>query len=154
MLSGYSGERLLLTLWIGSLWSIGYLAVPMAFANLELTIAGDYAGKLFYAVNILSLISACILLISRLFVFGVTTFHRYWRSWLILVMLIMSVVFLLFIQPDMASIKLLDWRTDPILTERFNMLHRLSESMYMLMSLLGLMLVLTSDKRAEAEQIS
>lgn len=154
MLSGYSGERLLLTLWIGSLWSIGYLAVPMAFANLELTIAGDYAGKLFYAVNILSLISACILLISRLFVFGVTTFHRYWRSWLILVMLIMSVVFLLFIQPDMASIKLLDWRTDPILTERFNMLHKLSESMYMLMSLLGLMLVLTSDKRAEAEQIS
>ena len=154
MLSGYSGERLLLTLWIGSLWSIGYLAVPMAFANLELTIAGDYAGKLFYAVNILSLISACILLISRLFVFGVTTFHRYWRSWLILVMLIMSVVFLLFIQPDMASIKLLDWRTDPILTERFNMLHRLSESMYMLMSLLGLMLVLTSDKRAEAEQKS
>ncbi len=104
MLSGYSGERLLLTLWIGSLWSIGYLAVPMAFANLELTIAGDYAGKLFYAVNILSLISACILLISRLFVFGVTTFHRYWRSWLILAMLIMSVVFLLFIQPDMASI--------------------------------------------------
>lgn len=154
MLSGYSGERLLLTLWIGSLWSIGYLAVPMAFANLELTIAGDYAGKLFYAVNILSLISACILLISRLFVFGVTTFHRYWRSWLILVMLVMSVVFLLFIQPDMASIKLLDWRTDPILTERFNMLHKLSESMYMLMSLLGLMLVLTSDKRAEAEQIS
>lgn len=154
MLSGYSGERLLLTLWIGSLWSIGYLAVPMAFANLELTIAGDYAGKLFYAVNILSLISACILLISRLFVFGVSTFHHYWRSWLILVMLIMSVVFLLFIQPDMASIKLLDWRTDPILTERFNMLHKLSESMYMLMSLLGLMLVLTSDKRAEAEQIS
>lgn len=154
MLSGYSGERLLLTLWIGSLWSIGYLAVPMAFANLELTIAGDYAGKLFYAVNILSLISACILLISRLFVFGVSTFHHYWRSWLILVMLIMSVVFLLFIQPDMASIKLLDWRTDPILTERFNMLHKLSESMYMLMSLLGLMLVLTSDKRSEAEHIS
>jgi hypothetical protein len=154
MLSGYSGERLLLTLWIGSLWSIGYLAVPMAFANLELTIAGDYAGKLFYAVNILSLISACILLISRLFVFGLTTFHRYWRSWLILAMLIMSIVFLLFIQPDMASIKLLDWRTDPVLTERFNTLHKLSESMYMLMSLLGLMLVLTSDKRSEAEQIS
>ena len=154
MLSGYSGERLLLTLWIGSLWSIGYLAVPMAFANLELTIAGDYAGKLFYAVNILSLMSACILLISRLFVFGVTTFHRYWRSWLILAMLIMSVVFLLFIQPDMASIKLLDWRADPVLTERFNTLHKLSESIYMLMSLLGLMLVLTSDKRAEAEQTS
>jgi hypothetical protein len=41
MLSGYTGERLLLTLWVGSLLSIGYLAVPMAFANLDVTIAGD-----------------------------------------------------------------------------------------------------------------
>ena len=54
MLSGYTGERLLLTLWIGALWSIGYLAVPMAFANLDVTIAGDYAGKLFSAVNKIS----------------------------------------------------------------------------------------------------
>lgn len=154
MLSGYSGERLLLTLWIGSLWSIGYLAVPMAFANLDTIVAGDYAGKLFFAVNIIGLISASILLVSRLFIFGVFSFHRYWRSWLILAMLIMSVGFLIFIQPEMASIKLLDWRADPNLTERFNILHKLSESMYMLMSLLGLLLVLTTDKRSEAEQVS
>ncbi len=154
MLSGYTGERLLLTLWIGALWSIGYLAVPMAFANLDVTIAGDYAGKLFYAVNIISLISACILLVSRLFIFGLKTFHRYWRSWLILAMLIMSFIFLAFIQPEMISIKLLDWRADAVLSERFNTLHQFSESLYMLMSLLGLMLVLTTDKRAEAEQVS
>ncbi len=154
MLSGYTGERLLLTLWIGSLWSIGYLAVPMAFANLEVTIAGDYAGKLFYAVNIISLISASILLVSRLFIFGVTTFHHYWRSWLILAMLVMSFIFLAFIQPDMTAIKLLDWREDAVLSDRFNNLHKLSESMYMLMSLLGLMLVLTTDKRSEAERVS
>jgi hypothetical protein len=109
---------------------------------------------LFYAVNIISLISASILLVSRLFIFGVTTFHRYWRSWLILAMLIMSFVFLAFIQPEMASIKLVDWRADVVLSERFNTLHKFSESLYMLMSLLGLMLVLTTDKRAEAEQVS
>ncbi len=149
MFSGYSGERLLLTLWVGSLWAIGYLAVPMAFANLEVHIAGNYAGKLFYAVNIIGVVSATILLISRLFIFGVRAFPRYWRSWLILLMLLVSLAFVGFIQPEMQALKQLGLQQGSNI-ERFNDLHKLSENLYLLLSLFGLMLVLTTDKRAEA----
>ena len=48
----FAGERLLLTLWVGSLWAIGYLAVPLAFATLDTQVAAEYAATLFYAVNI------------------------------------------------------------------------------------------------------
>jgi hypothetical protein len=149
MLSGYTGERLLLTLWVGSLWAIGYLAVPMAFANLELHIAGNYAGKLFYAVNIIGVVSATILLVSRLFIFGVRAFPRYWRSWLIFLMLLVSLAFVGFIQPEMQALKQLGLEQGNHI-ERFNELHKLSENLYLLLSLFGLMLVLTTDKRAEA----
>lgn len=153
MLSGYSGERLLLTLWVGSLWAIGYLAVPMAFANLDVQLAGDYAGKLFFAVNVLGIVSAGILLISRLFVFGVKHFHRYWRSWLILLMLLVSIMFVFYIQPEMKALKQLGLQQEAIVAE-FNKLHGLSESLYLLISLFGLMLVLTTDKRAEAKDVA
>lgn len=149
MLANYSGERLLLTLWVGGLWAIGYLAVPIAFANLDVQIAGNYAGKLFYAINIIGVVSASILLISRLFIFGVREFHRYWRSWLLLLMLAVSLVFLGFIQPEMQVIKQFGLEQGNQI-ERFNDLHKLSENLYLMLSLFGLMLVLTSDKRAEA----
>jgi hypothetical protein len=150
MLSGYTGERLLLTLWVGGLWAIGYLAVPLAFATLDITIAGDYAGKLFYAVNILGVVSAVILLIARLFSFGLTRFHLYWRSWVLLLMLALSLFFIVYIQPEMRDIKALAWREDALLSARFDFLHKLGENLYLLLSLFGLLLVLTTDKRAEA----
>jgi hypothetical protein len=153
MMSGYTGERLLLTLWVGSLWAIGYLAVPIAFANLDTSIAGDYAGKLFFAVNVIGISSAVILLLSRLFIFGIKRFHLYWRSWMLLLMLAMSLAFVAYLQPEMHSIKQLDWQTDIALAERFANLHKMSENLYLLLSLFGLMMVLTTDKRSEADEV-
>jgi len=153
MMSGYTGERLLLTLWVGSLWAIGYLAVPIAFANLDTSIAGDYAGKLFFAVNILGIGAAVILLVSRLFIFGFKRFHLYWRSWMLLLMLALSLVFIAYLQPEMHAIKQLEWQADNVLAERFSSLHKLSENLYLLLSLFGLMMVLTTDKRSEADEV-
>jgi hypothetical protein len=39
--------RALLTFWIGSLWTIGYLAAPALFALLDRPLAGRVAGELF-----------------------------------------------------------------------------------------------------------
>ncbi len=152
MMSGYTGERLLLTLWVGSLWAIGYLAVPIAFANLETSIAGDYAGKLFFAVNILGIAAAIILLISRIFIFGLKRFHLYWRSWMLLLMLAISLFFVAYLQPEMHALKHTAPKSQGVL-EYFNDLHKLSENLYMLLSLFGLMLVLTTDKRSEADEV-
>jgi hypothetical protein len=106
---------------------------------------------LFFAVNVLGIISACILLLSRLFIFGLRQFHRYWRSWLLLVMMLMSVAFIGYIQPEMQMLK---QAADLASAERFADLHRLSENLYMLLSLFGLMLVLTTDKRSEANDVA
>ncbi|MDT8310581.1 MAG: DUF4149 domain-containing protein [Methylophaga sp.] len=146
----FAGERLLLTLWVGSLWAIGYLAVPLAFATLDTQIAAEYAGTLFYAVNIIGLVSGTMLLIGKLFMERLQI-TRSWRFWLLLVMLALTLVFTVYLQPEIVAVKAIaDWRADNALTERFNDLHRLSENLYLMLSVLGLILVLTADKKAAA----
>ena len=42
------GERVLLTLWVGGLWAIGYMVAPALFATLEdRALAGNLAGLMF-----------------------------------------------------------------------------------------------------------
>ncbi len=144
----FAGERLLLTLWVGSLWAIGYLAVPLAFATLDTQIAADYASTLFYAVNIIGLVSGAMMLLGKLFMERLQI-TRSWRFWLLLLMLGLTLVFTAYLHPEIAAVKAIaDWRADSALTERFNDLHRLSENLYLMLSVLGLILVLTADKKA------
>jgi len=140
-------ERLLLTLWVGSLCAIGYIAVPMAFATLgDVTLAGNYAGKLFSAVNILGLGCGSVLLISKLISSGksVTTL---WRFWVLVIMLSLTLVFVFYLQPEIVTIKQLISGGEDTVLERFDLFHRLSKDLYMLVTLLGLALVVSSDRR-------
>ncbi|HEY9151095.1 MAG TPA: DUF4149 domain-containing protein, partial [Gammaproteobacteria bacterium] len=51
------GERILLTLWVGGLWAIGFIAAPILFAVLEdRTLAGTLAGEMFRALAWLGLV--------------------------------------------------------------------------------------------------
>ncbi len=146
----FAGERLLLTLWVGSLWAIGYLAVPLAFATIETQAAAEYAGTLFYAVNIIGLVSGTMLLLGKIFMERLQI-TRSWRFWLLLLMLALTLIFTVYIQPEIAAIKAMtDWRADAALSGRFDDLHRLSENLYLMLSVLGLILVLTADKKAAA----
>lgn len=145
MFSGLSGERLLLTLWVGSLLSIGYLAVPIAFASLgDITLAGDYAGKLFSAVNLLGMGCAIMLLLAKAVSKGKHVFNL-WRVWVIVVMLILTLVFYFYLQPQMAHIKTLAWQTDDVLSAQFSSLHSMSRNLYLILTVLGLALVVTTD---------
>ncbi|MDH5358139.1 MAG: DUF4149 domain-containing protein [Gammaproteobacteria bacterium] len=141
-----STERLLLTLWVGSLWAIGYIAVPVAFASLaDTAIAGNYAGKLFSAVNLLGLGCGSVLLLTMLVRFGRQSLTA-WRLWVILVMVALTLVFSFYLQPEIVAIKQMDWQQDSDLAERFSLLHTISKNLYMVVSLLGLTLVITTDK--------
>jgi hypothetical protein len=148
-LSGYTGERLFLTLWVGALWAIGYLAVPMAFISMDTVTAGDYAGRLFQAVNMLGIVSAVMLLIARWFRQGFETFYRYWRTTIIVLMLLISVIFMAYLQPEMQQMKALGLGTSEALSMRFAAFHKYSEMLYLMLSLFGLLLVLTTDARME-----
>jgi len=146
MNAGFMSERLLLTLWVGSLWAIGYLAVPMAFINLtSVELAADFAGKLFFAVSVLGIGCSIILILSKVLQYKQTVMQS-WRFFVLMVMFLLSVVFIAYLLPEVSAIRQLDWQTNPEMTEQFNWLHSLSENTYLLLSLLGLALVLSNDK--------
>lgn len=147
MLSSLLSERLLLTLWVGSLFAIGYIAVPMAFATLgDVILAGNYAGDLFYAVNLLGLGCGTILLISKMVIYG-KQIYRIWRVWIIFVMVILTIIFSVYLQPEMTELKQLIHLGDDSVVERFDSFHVVSQNLYMVLSLLGLALVVSTDKQ-------
>ena len=61
-------RRVVLSLWVGSLWTVGYLAAPTLFAVLDdRRLAGEIAGQLFFAETWLSLICAGLILLPEFF---------------------------------------------------------------------------------------
>jgi hypothetical protein len=147
MLSSLSSERLLLTLWVGGLWAIGYLAVPMAFVKLgDITLAGTYAGQLFTALYILGLGCGTVLILTKLLVHKLAV-KTMWRFWVLVLMVIITAVFIFYIQPKMAEIKQMDWQVNSALSEVFSLLHKVSENLHLALSLLGLALVVSTDKQ-------
>ncbi|HLD08511.1 MAG TPA: DUF4149 domain-containing protein, partial [Methylophilaceae bacterium] len=59
---------IVITLWVGALWAIGYLAAPVLFYALQedRQMAGILAGKMFTLVAYIGIGSAFYLLIHRL----------------------------------------------------------------------------------------
>ena len=150
MTFGYAGERLLLTLWVGALWSIGYLAVPVAFATFDQTTAGNYAGVLFSIVNILGQICGATLIISKLYLYRLQVRHH-WRFWVLVTMIVITLIFSFYLQPQMAEIKQQAWQLSSELKAQFSRLHMISENLYLLLSALGMILVLSNDKTHQAD---
>jgi hypothetical protein len=147
MLSSLLGERLLLTLWVGSLLAIGYIAVPLAFANLgDVTLAGNYAGHLFSVVNILGLGCGTILLISKIIIYSKQVRHL-WRFWVVFLMVLLTLVFNFYLQPEIAIAKNVMHLGDNSVVEKFDLLHMISKNLYIVLSLLGLSLVASTDKQ-------
>jgi len=147
MFSSYASEKLLLTLWIGGLWAIGYLAVPMAFASLgDVSLAGEYAGKLFSAINLLGLGCGLVLIVAKLIQYKKNVMQM-WRFWILVLMVIITLVFSFYLQPQIAELKQLDWQENQQLLDQFSLLHGISKNLYLIISLLGLTLVLSTDKQ-------
>lgn len=146
------GERLLLTLWVGALWSIGYLAVPLAFANIDAMIAAEYAGRLFFAVNVVGLVSGTLLLSGKIILMRGKVL-QFWRFWVLVGMIIITLLLSIYLQPEMAAIKLVEnWRMNDELAQQFNRLHIFSRNLYLMLSIAGLLLVLSSDKPSTANR--
>ena len=121
MTAGLVGERLLLTLWVGSLWAIGYIAVPLAFVHLDdNVVAGAFAGRLFILVDYVGLACGSALLV-RYAILG-QHMMTLWRFWVTLTMLLMVAFLHFYCQGEMADIKQLDWREDAVLSAQFDLL--------------------------------
>lgn len=94
-----------ITLWVGGMWAIGYMAAPVLFASLnDRQLAGVIAGKLFALIGWVGLGSAAYLLIFLISRWG----GRFFKSsvfWLVLIMALLVVASQFGIQPLMAQLK-------------------------------------------------
>lgn len=138
-----------ITLWVGGLWAIGYLAAPVLFAELgDRQLAGMLAGKLFALIGWFGLGAALYLLLFLVARSG-TRVLRQAGFWLVLLMAGMAAVQLFGIQPLMAQLKLDALPREvmeSVVRDRFATWHGISSIVYLLQSLSGLGLVLWSGR--------
>lgn len=132
---------MLLTLWVGALWSIGYIAVPTLFGTLDdRQLAGMLAGKMFTAVSYLGLFCGVMLMASVLK--RIRPLKNSLQFWLLIIMLILVLVGEFVLQPSMASLKSMGIVEGSEGARQFAQLHGIASVLYLLNSLLGLMLVI------------
>ena len=140
-------RTLLVTVWVGSLWTIGYLAAPTLFATLaDRALAGSIAGSLFRVEAWVSL--ACGLSLLAL-LFADRSFAKR-RACIVLVVLMLVCLSVGYfgVQPFMAALKETAVSNGGVMTEaaraRFGMLHGVASVIYLVESLLAVVLVLKS----------
>lgn len=142
-------ERIVLTVWVGSLWAIGYLAVPVLFNFLDdRVLAGGLAGEMFRIVNALGLVCGAVLLAGALASGGLSGL-RAWRPILIALMMIVAAVILFVLQPQMAALKAEAAAAGAELAPAFGRMHGISSALYLLASVLGVFLVANGPQGRE-----
>lgn len=134
----------LLVLWVGGLWAIGYIAAPTLFAELpDRQLAGNLAGELFKWIAWVGIFAGAYLLVFRL---GRQRFQALKQAyfWIVLAMLLLTLGQHFGIQPVMQALK--DQAMPQAVMEsafrsRFAAWHGVSSVVYLIESVLGLILV-------------
>lgn len=136
---------IVITMWVGALWAVGYLAAPTLFYALDnRQLAGMLAGKMFTLVAYVGIGAAFYLLIHQLLRFG-TAALRQGVFWIVIVMLLLVLAGHFGIQPLLDSLKAQAMPADvmqSIFADRFRTWHGIASIAYLLESLLGVALVL------------
>lgn len=139
----------IVTLWVGGMWAIGYLVAPVLFASLgDRQLAGMIAGKLFALIGWIGLGSAAYLLLFLISRAGSGVLKSS-VFWLVVVMLLLTAASQFGIQPLMAQLKADALPREvmaSVLRDRFAAWHGISSILYLLQSLLGLGLVVWSGR--------
>lgn len=131
---------LIAALWVGSIWTIGFVVAPTLFAMLaDRNAAGAIAGGLFRIEAWLSLGCGLLLLLLHRMARGQGTADP-WSSRLIIGMLLCTLVGYFVLQPFMAELRTAVG-VDGVMTQearaRFEVLHGVSSALYLMQSLLG-----------------
>lgn len=148
-----NARTLLVTLWAGSLWTVGYLAAPLFFATLpDRTLAGTIAGTLFRAEAWLSLI--CGILLLAIFRAETQITSRQTCTRIVIAMLLCVLIGYFALQPFMAEIRAAAANNggvmDDVLRARFGILHGVASVIYFLQSALAVALVVKTSQAIRA----
>jgi hypothetical protein len=136
------GERIILTLWVGGLWTVGYLVAPALFANLDdRALAGSLAATLFEIIAWFGLASAFLLLIINQIHFADQRLN--WRMLVLVTMLLLVAAGQFVLAPLMGDLR----AAGDADSAAFARLHGLASVIYLVNSLLGLVLVIAQNPR-------
>ena len=150
-MNNFSGKLslILITLWVGALWTTGFIVAPSLFHTLvdNKALAGKLAGELFEWVAYIGMFSGFYLAIQRVSKTGASALKSS-VFWVILAMLAITLLSHFGISPILASLKaeaLINGANDvmqSMFASRFKTWHGVSSIAYLIQSLLGVVLVL------------
>lgn len=140
-------QLLIATLWVGSLWAVGYLVAPTLFATLsDRVLAGSIAGNIFRAEAWLSIFCAAVLMaLQKLQATSGNSAQRRFLLLLICAMLACTLISHFGLQPFMAALREQAGPSGVMASDtkmQFGILHGLSSALYLIQSLLGVVLIL------------
>lgn len=135
---------IVITLWVGALWTTGASAYVIFHALPENTrLAGTLAGQLFTIVSYIGLASGFYLLIQRLVDYGASALKQSF-FWAVFVMLLLVLASHFGIQPILAQLKASALPADvmhSVFADRFGKWHGIASVAYLVECLLGFVLV-------------
>ena len=142
---------IVLTFWVGALWTMGTLVAPTLFRVLpDRMLAGAAAGRMFSLMGYVGLACGTLLLVHAIARSGREAFRRPF-AWLVLTMILLTAIGEFGIQPVLAGLKQqttpLDVMQSP-LRDRFATWHGVASSVYLLNCVLGLALVIVHYRAA------
>ena len=132
------GEKILLTLWVGGMWTVGYIVAPVLFKMLDKPVAGNVAGQLFTVMSYIGLVAVIFLIISQ---YIQMPSMNNWHLWTLLGMLVIVIIGQFVLQPMMAELKAAGLEGDAI--KQFGKLHGIASILFMINSIAGLVLVVS-----------
>jgi len=137
---------LIVTLWVGSLWTIGYLVAPTLFATLaDRALAGTIAGSLFRVEAWLSICCGVILIaLLMLSVNGDEPAQRKTGLVLAAAMLACTLIGYFALHPFMAALRETAGPAGAMTSDarmQFGILHGVSSGIYLIQSLTGVALL-------------
>ena len=138
-----------ITLWVGALWAIGYLAAPTLFYHLpDRQLAGALAGGMFAIVAYIGMACGTYLLLNRATKFGAHVFKQGF-FWAVFMMLLLTLAGHFGIAPIIAQLKADAIPSDvmhSVFADRFAKWHGVASIAYAIQSVLGLVLVLKATR--------
>ena len=141
----YVSERILLTLWVGGMWTIGFIVAPVLFSTLDdRSLAGSIAGRLFGLMSYVGLVCGVLILLAMVFK-RLNAAKKDWRIWIVLLMLLLIIVGQFVLTPQMAALREAGLQTAE--KARFDLYHSISTILFSINALAGLVLVVFQGTR-------
>jgi len=136
-------ERILLTLWVGGMWTVGYIVAPTLFGVLDdRQLAGFIAGHLFTTMSYIGLVCGSLLLLGNSYRSGIK--HK--TNYILLLMLILIAIGQFILQPMMAELKADGLAAGSVNAANFGKLHGVSSVLFLITSIAGLLLVIKPSR--------